>query len=248
MRPRVPRLKPLCSRAAQLNQPEKAKPKASPRTEPPTPEVKSVTTEVPKETVSEKEEPLVIRPVEVPKPVLRPVTEGMGGAQHQTIQKRIKEAAEALGFLAIIEKKIPNGSVDLALQKSGAGIACEISVTTTIDHEFGNVQKCLETGFAQVAVISGKPQRLEQIKEAVVSGLGAEKSQRVGYHSPDGFIEWLKTVVAAEPAPVSTEPTVTVRRGRTVTRKTLNLTPEERQTKEAAHIALMAEVMRKKPQ
>jgi hypothetical protein len=183
------------------------------------------------------------------KPMPLPMVEGMGGAEHKAIQKRIKEAAELVGFLAVIEKEIPHGSVDLALMRSGGvNIACEISVTTTIDHEFGNVRKCLDAGFTQVVVISGKPQRLEQIKDAVVAGAGAEKSSLVGYFTPDSFIEWLKALPVIEPSPVSSEPTVTIRRGRTVTRKAPALTTEERRQKEAAWMALNAEVMRKKPE
>jgi len=177
------------------------------------------------------------------------MVEGMGGAEHKAIQKRIKEAAEALGFLAVIEKEIPHGSVDLALMKNGGVIiACEISVTTTIDHEFGNVRKCLDAGFTQVAVISGKAQRLELIKEAVVAGVGAEKSSMVSYFTPDSFIDWLKALPVVESLPVSFEPTVTLRRGRTVTRKAPALTPEERRQKEAAHLKMIAEVMRRKLQ
>jgi hypothetical protein len=183
---------------------------------------------------------------EVRKPAALPLIEGMGGAEHKAIQKRIKEAAESVGFLAVIEKEIPHGSIDLALLKSGVGVACEISVTTTIDHEFGNVKKCLDAGFTQVAVISGKAQRLEQIKAAVMAGMGTEKSAWVGYFTPDQFIEWLRALPLAESSPVSSEPAVTIRRGRTVTRKAPALTAEERRLKEAAWMALNAEVMRKK--
>ena len=184
-----------------------------------------------------------IEPVaEVPKPVLPP-GEGIGGAQHQATQKRIKEAAEKLGFLAVIEKQIPNGSVDLWLQRDGFSVACEISVTTTIDHEFRNVRKCLEVDFAKVAVISSKSPRLEQIREAVLAALGPDAGARVGYYTPDDFIAWLNSLPAITTVPVSNEPTVTMRRGRKVTRKASSLTPEERKQKEAERIALIAEVM-----
>lgn len=186
-------------------------------------------------------------PVEkVPRPVLRPSDEGIGGAQHQATQKRIKEAAEKLGFLAVIEKAIPNGSVDLWLQRNGFAIACEISVTTTIDHEFRNVRKCLELDCAHVAVISSKPQRLEQIRDAVAGGLGSDAAAKAGFYMPDDFIAWLNTLAPVAPVPVSTEPTVTTRRGRKVTRKVQNLTPVELKEKEAARIALIAEVMRRR--
>jgi hypothetical protein len=178
-----------------------------------------------------------------PKPVLPPA-EGIGGAQHQATQKRIKEAAEALGFLAMIEKQIPNGSIDLWLQRSGFAVACEISLTTTIDHEFRNVRKCLDTECAHVAVITSKLSRLEQIKEAVNAALGPGVAGQVGYYTPDDFVAWLNALPA--PSPISSEPLVTIRRGRKVTRKAPSLTPEELKQREAAQIALMAEVMRKK--
>ena len=43
--------------------------------------------------------------------------------------------------------------------------------------------------------------------------------------------------------PFATGPTVTLRRGRKVTRKVPSLTPEELKQKEAERIALIAEVM-----
>ena len=79
---------------------------------------------------------------------------GRGGAQHQAIQRRIKKAAEDLGFRSTIEKGVLDGkgSVDLLLERAGHTIACEISITTTIDHEVGNVAKCLKAGFSDVAI------------------------------------------------------------------------------------------------
>jgi len=53
----------------------------------------------------------------------------------------MKTAAEALGFRGIIEKEVlgGQGSVDLLLERQDQTIACEISISTTIDHEVGNV-------------------------------------------------------------------------------------------------------------
>jgi hypothetical protein len=80
---------------------------------------------------------------------------GRGGAQHQAVQQRIKKAAEELGFRSIIEKVVLDklGSVDLLLEREDQNIACEISFSTTIDHEVGNVSKCLKAGFPTVVVI-----------------------------------------------------------------------------------------------
>ena len=69
-----------------------------------------------------------------------PADLGRGGVQHKAIQLRIKQAAEPLGFRTVIEKQILDGqgSVDLLLERGDLTIACEISITTTIDHEVGN--------------------------------------------------------------------------------------------------------------
>ncbi len=179
---------------------------------------------------------------ETPKPPYVPAEMGIGGAQHQTTQKRIKKAAEELGFLATIEKPIPNGNVDVLLERQGQTIACEIGVTTPVDQEFRNLQKCLAAGFPHVAMIS-RPERLRQIAEAVQTALGAEP--RVGFYTPDEFITHLQQLpVPPTPSPA---PTQTIRRGRTVTVKTRELSPAERREKEAARIALLAEIMRAKP-
>jgi hypothetical protein len=102
--------------------------------------------EIPKPTVSEKEKP-IIESSTAPTPVVAEVISkpgaprdlGRGGEQHKTIQQRLKAAAEELGFLAVIEKEIldGDGSIDLSLERPGTAIACEISVTTSTDHEFG---------------------------------------------------------------------------------------------------------------
>lgn len=183
--------------------------------------------------------------VETPKQATMPADMGIGGAQHQATQKRIKQEAEALGFLATIEKPISNGSVDLLLERGGWSIACEISVTTTIDHEFRNVTKCLEGGFSHVAVIS-RPERLRQIAEAVNLALSAETTSRIGYYTPDDFLSHLRSLpvpVTATPPPLPTE---TIRRGRKVTVKARELAPEERRVKEEAQNKLIGEVMLKK--
>jgi hypothetical protein len=191
-------------------------------------------------------------PVEIPKPVMSnappPADMGRGGAQHQSIQQRLKTVAEELGFRATIEKQVLDGqgSVDLALEKESCAIACEITVTTTTDHEFGNIKKCIRTGFAQVAVISPREERLRQIEEAVKGGLEPEESARVGYFLPDQFIAWLRelapTIIAPASPPIPSERTT---RGYKVRRTAAKLTEEERQAKEEIALKAIAQSMKK---
>ncbi len=193
--------------------------------------------EVPKATASksDKSARLDMEPpvaAEIQKP-LRDL--GKGGSQHQAIQRRIKDAADALGFRSVIEKRPSEGqeSVDLLLERNDQKIACEISITTTIDHEVGNVQKCLKAGIPQIAIICVDEGRLQKISAAVSASLGADTAARVSYHQPDQFIAYLKAL--PQPVPKLEE---TIRQGYKVKRSVPKLTPEEqRQREEIAYRA-----------
>ena len=207
---------------------------------------------VSKETDSEKQrpvppaEPKPVSEVQKPAPSREPAPPrdmGKGGAQHQAIQRRIKHAAEALGFRAVIEQPLPGGgeSVDLWLERGNQKIACEISVTTTIDHEVGNITKCLKAGFTRVAIVCVEEERLRKIAAAVSGSLGSEVASCVTYYQPDQLIAALNAMQQPVPkAPVE------MRRGYKVKRSLPQLTPEEQRQKEDAAIRTIAETMRRR--
>jgi hypothetical protein len=213
--------------------------------------------EVPKTTASENKAvvSVEVKPpmaVEIPKAPIEPTTAtkhepprdlGRGGAQHQAIQKRIKEAAEGLGFRSVIEKPVLDGqgSVDLWLERTGESIACEISISTTIDHEVGNVAKCLKAGVPKVAVICLDEERLRKISNAVYGSLGAEAAARVSYYQPDPFITYLKALKS--PAPQASEAEYG---GYKVKRSAPKLSPMEQKQKEDIANRMMSEAMRRK--
>jgi hypothetical protein len=184
-------------------------------------------------TVSEKKSPGI------------PADLGRGGSQHKAIQRRIKEAAEAIGFRSVIEKQILDGqgSIDLLLERDNQAIACEISITTTIDHEVGNVTKCLKAGFTAVAIVCINGERLKAIAAAVKGSLGPEAAGRVGYFQPDQFIAHLRSLTL--PVPKTPEAPKT-RRGYKVRRSVSKLTSEEQKQHEEAAIKSIAEAMRNK--
>ncbi len=171
--------------------------------------------ETPPSTVSEKESPSVTAVAPIPTPAAT-VPEapklkdaGRGGARHKSIQKRLKTEAEKLGFAAEAEKQLAKGSMqaaDVVLRRGHIAIAVEITVTTGIDHEFGNVRKCLEAGFARVAVVSTGRKHLEAIAAAVAGGLGPEQAAKVCYHTPDEFLDELRTLVATSEQPPAVQP------------------------------------------
>jgi hypothetical protein len=180
-------------------------------------------------------------PLKTSEPPSIPRDLGRGGAQHQAIQKRIKEAAEALGFRSVIEKPVLDGlgSIDLFLERTGQTIACEISISTTIDHEVGNVAKCLKAGLPAVAVICLTEERLQKIRQAVSGSLGSEAAGQVTYYQPDPFIAYLKTLKTASPKPAENK-----RRGYRVKLSVPKLSEDEQQAKEESTIRLLAESMK----
>ncbi|MBI5771965.1 MAG: type IV secretion system DNA-binding domain-containing protein [Verrucomicrobia bacterium] len=169
---------------------------------------------------------------------------GRGGAQHQAIQNRLKDEAEKLGFHVTLEKEVLGGAgdIDLVLTRDSESIACEVTVTTTIDHEIGNVAKCLKAGFTHVVLIAGTADKAEKLRAAVLASFGATKAAGVSCFLPDPFIDYLRDLPRAQPASAARRS----RAGRTVKTSRVALSPEEAKAREADAIKLMAETMRKK--
>jgi hypothetical protein len=217
------------------------------------------TSEVPKDTVSEKRICVDAPRPEPPTGTDQPINQadapverreqapprdlGRGGAQHQAIQQRIKQAAEGLGFRGVIEKPVLDGkgSVDLWLERAGLTIGCEISISNTIDYEVRNIAKCLKAGFLEVAMVCLDEERLQKIAAGVSGSLGPELAARVAYFHPDQFIAHLKDLPTDVP-----EETATLRHGYKIKRVFSELSTEKQKERETAAIRAIAEWMRKK--
>jgi hypothetical protein len=164
---------------------------------------------------------------------------GRGGARHKSIQHRLKTEAQMLGFHAEVEKQLApssNDAADLVLRQGHLEIAVEIAITTSIDHEFENVQKCVRVGFKRVAVIATGRKRLEDIAAAVQGGLGAEAAARVTYHTPDEFLTELQKLAKTAEAPPASEPMARTSKvlGFEITRNFPKQSPEEQRLNQQA--------------
>jgi hypothetical protein len=131
--------------------------------------------------------------------------------------------------------------------RSDISIACEIAVSTTIDHEVGNVAKCIKASFPHIAVLAVNEDRLAKIAAAVTASLGAEATARVGYFLPDAFLAWLKALPPPAPPnqPTAPAPVTTTVRSWKVRANYPQLTPEEAKAREDAAIKMLAESMKK---
>jgi hypothetical protein len=175
---------------------------------------------------------------------------GRGGAQHQAIQQRIKATADEAGFRVTVEKSVldAQGSIDLALEKPGISIACEINVTSTIDYEVGNVSKCLKAGFAHIAVICPRPDRLSRLEEAMRGCFPPEETARIFFYLPEEFVLYLqRTWDEGSPPKVTGAPAEKRRRGYKVRRSFVEVSPEEAKLREESALKMIAEKLRRLP-
>lgn len=162
--------------------------------------------------------------------VSSPPVLGRGGRQHKYLQHLVKRLAEDRGYRAVIEQPIlaGAGSVDVSLEKGERRIACEISVTTEVDHEIDNIQKCLAGGYETVVALSSDAKVVRRLKERAAPVLGPEVFSRVRFMQPEDLVLFLDELAAGE---ASGEATV---RGYRVKRRYQAVSPEEAELRKQA--------------
>lgn len=170
----------------------------------------------PRETPRKESPPAAIPPDAVtatPATPAAPPIPGRGGPQHKYLQDLIRRWAEDRGYTVTIEKPVLDGLgiVDLVLERRGAEtIACEISVTTSPEHELQNAQKCLTAGFAHVFLVAPDKETLVRVRARAASVLPASQMKKVRFVLPEqvfASVSVLESRHAApeEPAPESKE-------------------------------------------
>ncbi len=94
-----------------------------------------------------------------------PASAGRGGQEHKYLQHLVKRLAEERGFRATIEEAAGPGRADVVLRKDTLSIACEISITTDVEHEKENLKKCDAAGFSHIIAIVPDKRRREKFKK-----------------------------------------------------------------------------------
>ena len=122
-------------------------------------------------------------PTQPPKDAEPPIdtTQQKDMREHRYLQTFIKKLAEEHGYKASMEVRTPDGAgqVDVLLEKDGAHVAVEISVTTSAAWELHNIRKCLAAGYAQVVVCTNSQAKILQIQGLIASALPAGDRERV---------------------------------------------------------------------
>lgn len=119
---------------------------------------------------------------------------GKGGVKHRYLQALVKELAEARGFLTVLEQPVHNGTgqVDVSLLRGETRLAFEISVTTTKDHELGNIEKCLALPYTHVVMLASHARHLKGLSTHIGAALEEGDRKRVSFLLPEevpGFLD-----------------------------------------------------------
>lgn len=148
---------------------------------------------VPVEARPDTEETADVVPTTKP-PSAPPALPGKGGAQHVYLQTLISRWATAHGWAASIEKEILGGlgRVDIALERDGVSAACEITVSTTPEHELANVQKGLAGGYDYVVVVSAEPKVLQKAARVIPPNLDPAQRAQVHFLTPEALFAFLE--------------------------------------------------------
>jgi len=131
---------------------------------------------------------------------------GRGGPEHKYLQGLVKQASEAQGYRAVIEKDILNGQgkIDVSLERDDEIIACEISVTSTPEQELENVRKCLKADYRKVVVLASNAKRLKAMRDHISPNIESH-IENVLFFLPEEFVGYIAEKGAAK---AQTEKTV----------------------------------------
>ena len=125
---------------------------------------------------------------------------GRGGAQHKYLQELVRRWADANGWKATVEQQALDGlgSVDVALENGAIRVAVEISVSSTMDYEVRNLQKCLAAGFDQVVAVVVERRSLQKLKKLLADEL-PDASNRIQVLNPEELFQFLGAMSEASP-------------------------------------------------
>jgi len=86
--------------------------------------------------------------------------------------------------------------VDVGLEQNGKRIACEITVTTSPEHELQNIRKCLASEYDVVILCSPDKKALEKVKALCIKELTKKDLQKVIFLEPDALVQFFEEEAA----------------------------------------------------
>lgn len=113
--------------------------------------------------------------------------------EHLYMQEFVKKMAEQRGFKVQLEAPVAKGGrIDILLTRNDLTIACELSVTNTVEYEVGNIQKCLDASYSHVVMLCSNETHLRNIKQAASATINTETIQ---FLNPEQLSVYLDTFI-----------------------------------------------------
>jgi hypothetical protein len=143
----------------------------------------------------------------------------------------------------------------LRLERGTLRVAVEISVTTGVTHEVGNLLKCLNGNFTHIAFITADQRKARQIAENLRERVSPTDAARVGFYDVESFAQHLRGL-PLEPAvsetsvsetPTPPKKTQRVVKGWKVITKASEQTSAEAKEKEEEGFRALGEALRPRP-
>jgi hypothetical protein len=133
-------------------------------------------------------------------PALR--KEGGGGVKHQYLQRLVKELGEQSGWRVTLEETVLEGTgrIDVVARRGDDRILVEVSVTTTREHEYANIKKCLEFGGTHVLLVATPARHLTSMKRHIEPLLTSTEKGIVRFMSPDELPTFFDALAVHTPA------------------------------------------------
>ena len=133
--------------------------------------------------------------------------------KHKALEHLVKSLGEERGFRVMLEAPVHDGAgrVDAVLVRQEASIAFEISVTTTRDHELGNIEKCLALPYTHVVMLTSHVRRRVSLERYISPLLEDADKKRVSFLLPEEVAAFLDSFTSNSPTPERTVKGYTVR-------------------------------------
>lgn len=157
--------------------------------------------ELPRKVIPSEVMDVPARPIEVvAAPALR--KEGGGGVKHQYLQRLVKELGEQSGWRVTLEETVLEGSgrIDVVARRGDDRILVEVSVTTTREHEYANIKKCLEFGGTHVLLVATPARHLTSMKRHIEPLLTSTEKGIVRFMSPEELPTFFDALAVHTPA------------------------------------------------
>lgn len=112
--------------------------------------------------------------------------------KHRSLQYFVRTLGTQRDLKTTLEKEAINGGkIDVVLENEKIKIAIEVGVTNTVGYEVGNIQKCIDSGYQNIIMLSEDSKHLENIK----SKISNSKKSNIYFVQPNELANTIDSII-----------------------------------------------------